>query len=186
MSVMSTWMAEARKNAGWMMVLGVIEIVIGVFVIFSPLAGGLAVVTLLGFGLMVGGFARLLAAFGAGSFGAGALAFLWGLLMAVSGFYLLMTPGLGLATLTLVLAAMFFANGLIQVVMAFKMKPASGWGWMLTGGIVTVLLAFMIWRQFPFSGLWLVGTLVGIHLMAAGMTTVTVASGARRLTKAAE
>lgn len=40
----------------------------------------------------------------------------------------------------------------------------------------------MIWRQFPFSGLWLVGTLVGLQLLVAGMTTVTVAGAARKLT----
>ena len=76
----------------------------------------------------------------------------------------------------------FFANGLIQIIMAFKMKPVGGWGWMLFGGILAVLLAFMAWRQFPFSGLWLVGTIVGVNMLSAGMTTVTIAQGARKLT----
>ena len=182
MTAAPNWMKETHKNAGWMVTLGVIEIIVGILVIFSPLAGGLAVTMFLGAGLMVGGIARLFAAFGADSFGAGALAFLWGLLVAVSGFYIFTNPGLGLVTLTLVLAIMFFASGLTQTVVAFKMKPAAGWGWMLFGGIVTVLLAFMVWRQFPFSGLWLVGTLVGIHLLFAGMSTVTVGSAARKLT----
>ena len=174
---------ETHKNAGWLVVLGVIEIVIGILVVFSPLAGGLAATMVLGAGLMFGGIARLAAAFGAGSFGAGALAFLWGLMVAVSGFYIMMNPGLGLASLTLVLAIMFFASGLTQTLVGFKMRPASGWGWMLTGGIITVLLAFMVWREFPFSGVWLVGTLVGVHLLWAGMSTVTVASAARTATR---
>jgi len=184
MTAAPSFMTETHKNAGWLVALGVIEIILGVVVIFSPLAGGLAATMVLGAGLLIGGIARLIAAFGAGSFGAGALAFLWGLMVAVSGFYIMMNPGLGLASLTLVLAIMFFASGLTQVVTAFKMKPVSGWGWMLFGGIVTVLLAFMVWREFPFSGVWLVGTLVGIHLMMAGMSTVTVGSAARKLTAA--
>jgi len=182
MNETATWMAEARKNAGWVMALGVIEIVAGFLVVFSPLAGGLTVTMLLGAGLMVGGVVRLFAAFGAGSFGAGALAFLSGLLAAVLGFYLLANPGFGLATLTLVVAMMFFAGGLTQVLVALKMRPASGWGWMMTGGILTLLFAFMVWLQFPISGIWLIGTLVGIHLIFAGMTTVTAASAARKLT----
>jgi len=177
-----SWLAQAHKNAGWIVVLGVLEIILGVLVIFSPLAGGLTVTMFIGAALMIGGLARLFTAFGADSFGAGALAFLWGLLVAVSGFYIFANPGLGLATLTLVLAMMFFAGGLTQIFVALKMRPTAGWGWTLTGGIITVLLAFMIWRQFPFSGLWLVGTLVGIHLMFAGMSTVTVGSAARKLT----
>lgn len=182
MNEISTWMAEARKNAGWVVALGVIEILAGILVIFSPLTGGLTVTMLLGAGLMVGGVVRLFAAFGAGSFGAGALAFLSGLFAAVLGFYLLANPGFGLATLTLVVAMLFFASGLTQILVALKMRPASGWGWMLTGGILTVLFAFMVWRQFPISGFWLIGTLVGIHLIFAGMTAVSVGGAARKLT----
>lgn len=182
MTAAPNWLKEAHTNAGWLVAVGVIEIIVGVLVIFSPLAGGLTVTMLLGAGLVVGGIARLFAAFGADSFGAGALAFLWGLLVAVAGFYILTNPTLGLASLTMVLAVMFFAGGLTQIVVAFKMKPVSGWGWMLTGGIVTVLLAFMIWRQFPFSGLWLVGTLVGVHLVFAGTSTLAAGSAARKLT----
>lgn len=182
MNATPSWITETHKNAGWLVALGVIEIIVGVLAIFSPLAGGLAVTMFLGAALMVGGLARLFAAFGADSFGSGALASLWGLLVAVSGFYIFANPGLGLATLTLVVAMMFFASGLTQIFVSLKMRPASGWGWTLTGGIVTVLLAFMVWRQFPFSGLWLVGTMVGIHLIFAGMSTVTVGSAARKLT----
>ena len=62
------------------------------------------------------------------------------------------------------------------------MKPASGWGWMLTGGVVSIILAILVWQQFPFSGLWLVGTLVGINLLITGGTTLTVGSAARKIT----
>ena len=182
MTAAPSWMTATHKNAGWLVALGVVEIIVGILVIFTPLAGGLAVTMFLGAALMIGGIVRLFAAFGADSFGTGALAFLWGLLVAVSGFYILMNPGLGLVTLTLVLAIMFFATGLMQIVVAFKMKPVSGWGWMLFSGIVSVLLAVMVWREFPFSGLWLVGTLVGVHMFFAGITTVSVGSAARKLT----
>jgi len=177
-----TWLAQAHKNAGWVVVLGIAEIILGILVIVSPLAGGLAVTMFIGAGLMIGGLIRLFAAFGAESFGAGTLAFLWGLLVAASGFYITVNPGIGLATLTLVLAVMFFASGLTQIFVAMKMRPISGWGWTLTSGILTVVFAFMIQWQFPFSGLWLVGTLVGIHLMFAGMSTFTVGSAARTVT----
>jgi len=180
--VATSWLKTAHKNAGWVIALGVLQIIAGVVMIFSPLAGGLTVTVVLGLGMMLGGVAGLFAAFGADSFGAGTLAFLWSLLVAVLGFHIATNPGLGLATLTLMLAVIFFAGGLSQIIVAFKMKPIQGWGWALTGGIVGVLAAFMIWRQFPFSGLWLVGTLAGVQLLVGGMTTVTVAGAARKLT----
>ena len=46
--------------------------------------------------------------------------------------------------------------------------------------IVSVVLAIMIWRQFPLSGVWLVGTLVGINLLFSGITTISVAAAAKR------
>jgi uncharacterized membrane protein HdeD (DUF308 family) len=36
------------------------------------------------------------------------------------------------------------------------------------GGIVALLLGILLWRQWPFSGIWAVGTLVGVHLLFDG------------------
>jgi uncharacterized membrane protein HdeD (DUF308 family) len=176
------WMKKAHKNAGWLVALGVVKIVLGVLLLCSPFIAGLAAATFLGFALIIAGIIRLVAAFGADSFGAGVLVFLWGLVVAITGGYVLMNPGVALLSMTLVLAAMFLVSGLVEVYTSFKMKPEKGWGWALTGGIVSVILAIMVWRQFPVSAVWLPGTLVGIQLLFAGMTTMTVGSAARRMT----
>jgi uncharacterized membrane protein HdeD (DUF308 family) len=55
---------------------------------------------------------------------------------------------------------------------------------MLFGGIVSVILAVMVFNQFPVSAVWLVGTLVGISVLFNGFTTLTVAMAARRLASA--
>lgn len=182
---MGHWLQKAHHYAGWIVALGVVQIVLGVVALGAPLAGGVAVVVVIGVGMVFGGVARLAAAFFADSFGSGALAFLWGLLVASSGFFMLTNPGVGLATLTLVLSMLFFVSGLSECVVAFQLRPASGWGMTLVGGAVSVLLALMIWRQFPLSGIWLVGTMVGVNLLFNGMSTMAVGSAARRLTGAA-
>lgn len=182
---MSAWKEEVHRNAGWLKVVGILEILVGVMLIFSPLAGGLAVTMLLGSGILLVGIFRLVTAFGADSFGSGALAFIWGLLVAAAGFHIITNPGLGLATLTLLLAMMFFVSGLVQTLIAFKIRPADGWGSMLFGGVLGVLLAIMVWRQFPVSGMWLVGTLAGVHALSNGMSTIMIAGAARRMTRAA-
>jgi len=177
-----SWMKNAHKNAGWLVALGILQIILGAVVLLSPLAGGLAVTMVLGLSMTLGGVAWLVGAFAADSFGSGALAFLWGLLLAAGGFYIFTNPGLGLATLTLVVSMMFFVIGLTACVVAFQVKPASGWGWMLAGGVLTVIFAILVWRQFPISGMWLVGTLVAIHLLMSGVTTLTIGSAARKAT----
>ena len=184
-STVQAWLLQAKKNAGWLVFLGAVEVVAGVLAILGPLVAGIAVALMVGVMLMVGGCVRLVEAFKADSFGGGALTFLWGLLLAVTGFHFVTRPGLGLESLTVLVAVVLFADGIFRVILSFHMKPVPGWGWMLSGGILSVVLAVMIWRQIPVSGLWVVGTLVGISLISNGLTTVFVGSAARKVAGAA-
>jgi uncharacterized membrane protein HdeD (DUF308 family) len=180
-SMGQSWLQQANKNARSLAIVGVLEIVAGVLAIFVPLVTGLAVAMVVGIMLMVGGGARLVGAFKASSFGSGALAFLWGLLLLVMGFHFVTRPGLGLESLTWVVALVLFADGILRVILAFQMKPVKGWGWMLFGGILSVLFALMIWRQIPVSALWVIGTLVGISLISNGFTTFFVGRAAGKV-----
>ena len=66
------------------------------------------------------------------------------------------------------------------------MKPVKGWGWMLAGGLLSVVFAGMIGWEFPESSLWVIGTLVGFSLVFGGITTLTLAGTARKAAGAAE
>ena len=178
--IAQSWLQQAKKNAGWLVFLGIVEMVAGVLGILAPFVAGVAVTVVVGFLLMVGGAARVVGAFKAQSFGAGALTFGWGLLLLVTGFYFVARPGLGLESLTLVVMMVLFVDGILRVILSFHMKPVTGWGWMLVGGILSVLFAVMIWWQFPASSLWVVGTLAGFSMISNGFTMVSVASAARK------
>jgi uncharacterized membrane protein HdeD (DUF308 family) len=174
------WLQTAKKNAGWLVVFGVVEIVAGILSIGGPFLAGLAVTVMVGIALLLGGGARIVGAFMADSFGAGALALLWGLVVATTGFYFVIRPGIGLADLTLVVAMVFFMDGVTRVSLALHVKPVKGWGFMLAGGILTILFACMVGWEFPASSLWVIGTLVGFSLLSSGFTTITLAGTARQ------
>lgn len=176
----SAWLKEAKRNAGVLVTLGVIEIIVGVVALGSPFQAGIAVSLVVGIALVVAGITRLVGSLKAGSFGAGALALLSGLLAVGVGGYMVMRPGLGLASLTLVLAFYFFVDGIDRIVIGFKMKPAIGWMWSVIGGVIGLVLGVLIWRQFPVSGTWAVGTLVGIHLIISGWGLVGIGREARK------
>ena len=133
--------------------------------------------------LLVGGIAQLVFAFQAGSFGEGLLTFILGALTVVAGAIVIAQPGVGLATLTLFLAAYFIIEGIFEAIWAFQIKPVSGWGWSLFSGIVSLLLGIMIWSQFPLSGAWAVGVLVGIKLIFSGWTLIILGGAARSRAK---
>jgi len=52
--------------------------------------------------------------------------------------------------------------------------------WILVDGIVTLILGILVWRQWPSSSLWLIGTLVGISMIMTGMTRLMIGMAARR------
>ena len=177
----SDWAGEARQNAGWLIGFGVLTVIAGVIAIFAPLGSGLGITIFIGVALVIGGGARIIAAFGADSFGQGALAFIGGLLGAVAGVILAARPELGLATLTLLVGSYLLFDGIASAVLAFRVRPDQGWGWILFSGIVTVLLGILLLAEWPLSGAWALGTLVGVNLLFSGFAMISIGSAAKRL-----
>ena len=61
-----------------------------------------------------------------------------------------------------------------------------GWGWTAFDGVVGILLAILIWRQWPVSGVWAIGILVGIRLIFGGWGLFALGSAAKAVAGAAE
>jgi uncharacterized membrane protein HdeD (DUF308 family) len=173
------WVHHAKRNATLLIIFGILVVIFGVLSIASPMMTGVAVAMFVGALMLVTGIMRIIAAIKSGQWGSGIFGTLIGLLGVAAGIILLAQPMLGLATLTLLLAAYFLADGICEIIVSFKMKPEKGWGWMLFGGIISVLLGFMIWRQWPVSGAWAIGVLVGVHILMVGFTMIFIGSGAR-------
>ena len=90
------------------------------------------------------------------------------------GVVMLARPMLGLASLTMVLAIYFLVDGVFEIIAAFKIRGERGWFWLILGGIVSLVLAYFIWREWPVSGTWAVGILVGIRLIFAGWSMIAL------------
>jgi uncharacterized membrane protein HdeD (DUF308 family) len=54
---------------------------------------------------------------------------------------------------------------------------------MLFSAAAGVVLGFLLLREWPLSGLWAIGTLVGINLLFAGFSIISVGSAARAVAK---
>ena len=171
-SALADWARKAKKNAGWLIFLGIATIVLGVVALASPYITGLAVTVLVGVMLTFSGVARTIGAFKADSFGQGSLGFLGGALVTIVGLAMMFRPNIGLATLTLMLAAVFFIDGVFSVIMSFRMRPENGWGWMLFNGIVGVLLGIFLMAEWPVSGTWAVYNAIGKSLKVNPTDTI--------------
>jgi len=60
-----------------------------------------------------------------------------------------------------------------------------GWGWSLLSGIISLLLGLAIWRQWPLSGLWVIGLFVGIEMLFSGLSWLMLGLAVRSPAKAA-
>jgi len=182
----AAWMEEAKKNSGLLIFLGIMTVIFGVVAIGSPLITGAAVAMFVGFLLLASGVARIVHALKSRQWGTGFWGTAIGLLGVVAGLLMIFRPLVGLVTMTLLLAFYFLVDGICEIIAAFKIKPDQGWGWVLFNGIIAVLLGFMIWRQWPVSGQWAIGLLVGIHILMTGWSMIILGTGARRIAGAVE
>ncbi len=176
-------MNEVSKNiqAGGrnMTIFGVIAIILGIFAMLAPGLTGISVTMLVGILVIGGGIVRMIWAFRAGSLGRGLLMFALGGLTLLCGIILVANPILAAGVLTIILSIYFFVDGICEVAASLQKKPASGWGWLLFGGIVSILFGILIWRQFPLSGAWAIGILLGIKLFFVGLIMITGGSVVR-------
>ncbi len=85
-------------------------------------------------------------------------------------------------SLTLFIAAMLLVVGVLRVVMALQMRPVRGWGWVLAGGIMSLLLGLAIVVQWPISGLLAIGLFVALELIIDGWSCIWFALAARAST----
>jgi len=182
----STWLDEAKKNSGFLIFLGIVTVIFGILAVGAPLMTGIAVAVMVGFLLLFMGIARVVHALKSGQWGTGIWGTVVGLLAAIAGLMTIFRPMVGLMSLTLFLAAYFFIDGVCEIIAAFKVKPDQGWGWLLFNGIIAVVLGVMIWRQWPVSGAWAIGILVGVHILMTGWSMIILGTGARKVAGAIE
>lgn len=170
----------AGMSIGWSIAM----IVLGFVAVLMPFATGIGVSIFVGWIMVFSGFAYLAYAFAA----QGAGSFLWrmivGIVYVVGGGYLAFHPGIALESLTLLVAAIFFIEGVTEMVVFFQFRPLPGSGWILFDGIVTLILAYLIWRHWPSSSAWAIGTLLGANLIVSGFTRLMYSVEARKTLKA--
>jgi uncharacterized membrane protein HdeD (DUF308 family) len=172
-------MLVAREASRQSIAFGAVLTVLGIFAVMSPMFTGIGVTVLVGLLLVVGGIVEILFAFGADSFGKGVLRFLFGGLGVLAGVIIVATPATSLTVLTAVLAALFVVGGVIDFVLALKVRPEEGWGWMLFGGVLSVALGALVIAQWPVSGIWAVGLYVGIRMLTHGWMLMALGKGGR-------
>ncbi len=175
-AVVENVVGEVRKNWGWLLFIGIALIVMGVIGLY--MTGMLTLVSMLYFGILVvaGGILMLIDAFKAEGWKEKTWNILIALAYIIVGIVMIANPGKSAAWFTLFISAFLLVSGAFRVIMGFKMRKEVG-GWVLTviGGVASIVLAMMIFAQWPVSGLWVIGLFIAIEMIMQGISLVTIA-----------
>jgi uncharacterized membrane protein HdeD (DUF308 family) len=179
--------AEAREGLAksWrtLMVVGIVAILIGSVAILVPAVASVGTAIFIGWVLLFAGGFMVAAAFSAHSIGTLALRLAWAVLTIVVGCWLIVEPDDGTLTLTLVLGIYFLFMGLTRLTVAFLARGQHNAGLLGLSGLASLLIGVLILAEFPSSADWAIGLLVGIDLIFAGWTLVSVALVGKDLAK---
>ncbi len=168
---------------GWFLGLGILLALAGAAAIAFPFFSTLAAKFALGWVLLFTGVVNVVHAFGTWGWRAFALNLLVGLLFLAAGAYLAFFPLTGIVTITILLAALFIAEGYLELMMALRLQPDAGWLWVLLSGLLAIGAGVMIGLGLPDSSTWVLGLLTGINLLASGLSFIFLAVSGRGASK---
>ena len=99
-----------------------------------------------------------------------------------AGIVFLAHPLAGVMTLSILLAAYFLVDGITKIIEYFRVKAIGGSLWILLSGVLGVVLAFMMWKNF-FTGAAVIGIMLGIDLIFSGMGLILLGRGCSDMSK---
>lgn len=169
-----------RGNWLWFLILGIAPVVLGVVLLGSPVVATLATAMVIGVMLILGGIFEVVGSFWARDWSGFFLHLLSGLLSLVVGLLFLGRPVSSIEALTLLLACFLIVGGIFRMVAAFRVRYTS-WVWPFLGGLLDLVLGLMIWAQWPWSGLWVIGMFVGISMIFRGWSWIMLALAVKSL-----
>src|SRR5262245_1131777 len=128
----------------WFLLLGIALIVLGTIALSSAWAATMLTTNLIGWLLVLGGIVQVGHAFWARQWGGFFLQAFIGVLQTIVGFFVLAHPVASAAGLTMLLAVAFIVGGVFRIAVALTTR-FEGWGWLILGGVLNLLLGFLIY-----------------------------------------
>lgn len=172
---------ETTATLNWVLMFSILLIVVGTVAIAFPVVTTLATTIWVGWLLLFSGSIVVTQAMlGKGGSGFAGSLFI-GLFYMAGGLWVVFDPAAATVSLTILIAVVFLAEGILETLFAFRMQPARGWGWMLVSGITAIAAGAMIAYALPSSATWAVGLLVGINLISTGVSFAVLSLAASQV-----
>ncbi|KFA58098.1 hypothetical protein GAPWKB11_1826 [Gilliamella apicola] len=163
-----------KERSNWFILVGVILIILGSLALSYQFMATVFSVYFIGSLILIAGIAQALHSFRIKGFGQSALWAVMGILYIFIGLMSFFQPVAISSALTLVISFLLIMSGFTQIFAAMNNRNLPRWGWILTSGIITLILGFMIIAGWPYDSLWVLGMFLGIDLIFQGWAYVAI------------
>lgn len=158
-----------RVGAG---LLGALAVIVGVVLVFDPVAAAASLALLIGLSLIVGGLLEIAAGWDSGR-RAGAVVL--GAILVVGGVLAVAWPGVTLWTLVLITGMSLIVHGIGRVGLAVAAHDEiPGWGWLVLAGAINVVVGVLavMWPEVTVRVLSLI---LGLQIIFFGVLLLAAA-----------
>jgi len=162
--------------AKWFKGVGLAMLIIGLIAVLLPYIATLTLQILIATILLLSGTLQLAHSLTVRKWRTMTWEFLPALLFLLTGLLFLAYPASGAFALTVMLGFFFLILGIFKIQSALTWKQRPGWGWILTGGGLSIILGIIVLSGLPGTALWVIGLILGIDLIFSGITLMGLGS----------
>jgi len=78
------------------------------------------------------------------------------------------------------IGAFIFVGGIFRLLLAFRLRPQKGWGWVLFDALLSIVIGGLIAWGWPASSIAFIGLLTGFWLLFTGIWRIILDGRAPR------
>jgi uncharacterized membrane protein HdeD (DUF308 family) len=171
--------AHFRRKWGWIVGLGVLFIIGGAFSLLHVFAATVVAIIYIGAAMVVAGGFEIVTAFQIRPWGRALLWGVIGLLTLAGGAATARFPVLAAVSLTALIGTLLVVGGAMKLGLAWRLRGLSRYEWVAAGGVLSILFGLLILAEWPFSGLYVLGLLLGVNLLFEGIGWVAMGLAAK-------
>jgi uncharacterized membrane protein HdeD (DUF308 family) len=166
---------EIRRVRTALAITGGLSMLAGLVAIAVPVIASVAIAVFLGWVLVFASGVSLYHAWTVWGREPVGLRLLDAVLGLIVGIWIIVSPLTGTLTLTFLLAVWFFGRGALLLAAAWQARAEPGAGFAALNGALSMILGIFLLADFPSSGAWAIGLLVGINLILWGARALVAA-----------
>lgn len=171
--------AHFQRKWGWIVALGGLFVIGGLFALFNTLAATLVAIVYIAAAMVVAGGWEIFTAFHIRPWGR---ALLWGAIGALTLFAGLAAarfPILAAVSFTALIGALLVVAGALKLILAYHLRELARWELVALAGALSLLLGVCILAEWPQSGLYVLGIFLGVNLLFEGFGWVAMGLAAK-------